>query len=135
MVQLGSCNTGAGRLLGNSYMVFTGFSVVPDVGFKQKQSGGSETGSEHLETPWKYSASAKGGRIGTYSFQSFAQLFIDLSSINLREGFAPLHLRCGSSGAVAAACSLGGVCFLYVFVLRWFGQTVGLWEASHRQFV
>ena len=34
-------------------MVLSGLSFVSDVGFKQKNTWGSEIGAEHLEMPWK----------------------------------------------------------------------------------
>ena len=90
-------------------MVFTRFSVVSDVGYKRKK---------HLEVQqrgrnmWKrrghiqsYSASAEewphcGIAVSVYLFQSFVLLFefVDLSTICLGKGFAPLHCTCAVEG-------------------------------------
>ena len=88
-------------------MVFTRFSVVSDVGYKR---------TKHLEVQqrvrnmWKrhghiqsYSPSAEewphcGIAVSVYLFQSFVLLFVDLSTICLGKGFAPLRCTCALEG-------------------------------------
>ena len=84
----------------------------------------------------------KSGGIGAYLFQSCVLLLVNVSSISLGKGFAPLRCTCtlkllrGCGWAMAAARSWGGrisltVCFFVCFL---FGAVAKLWETSHKQF-
>ena len=70
-------------------MVFSGLSTVSDVGFKKNKSWGSEIGTEHLETPWKYSASAKewpnwGGVISGFCAAFLPIVYRSIASVLVR---------------------------------------------------